>query len=65
MAYKKFVDNDAENWNIHVTLPNASYTDVAHLSPYFLYTFRVSAMTHTGLGMPSEYVDARTIQGGI
>ena len=64
IAYKKVIEGDVENWQRHATLENASQTDVHYLSSYVLYTFRVTAMTYSGLGIPSDYVDAYTKQGG-
>ena len=65
VAYKQVTIGDFENWHRHVAAPTALFSDVPYLSPYLLYTFRVTAMTHVGLGMPSQYIDAYTKQGGI
>ena len=65
VAYKQFTDGDLENWQRHVTTRTALYSDIKYLSPYLLYTFRVTAMTHVSLGIPSQYVDAYTTQGGM
>eukprot|EP00795_Rhopilema_esculentum_P007870 gene7870-13748_t len=64
ITYKKTADSDTEGWHRIATQPNSSSIDVTYLIPYVLYTFRVTAMTNTGLGIPSQYVDAFTQQGG-
>ena len=64
VAYKKVVEGDIENWHRQAAPPNASYADVTSLSPYASYTFRVTAMTQAGLGIPSGYIDEYTMQGG-
>lgn len=64
IAYKKVVEGDIEHWHRQAALPNSSYADVTSLSPYVSYTFRITAMTQAGLGIPSEYIDAYTMQGG-
>ena len=65
VSYKKVVESDVENWERHATAANATQTSIFHLSPYILYTFRVTAMMHSGLGVPSSYIDAYTMQGGM
>ena len=65
VTYKKTSSTGIHSWKRIATPFNTTSLDVEHLDPYTLYTFRVTAMTRLFLGIPSDYYDSYTMQGGM
>ena len=55
----------SQDWTRIAILKGSSSLDLVDLKQFTTYTIRVMAFTLTGYGIPSSYIDARTLEGGM